>query len=189
MGSDKSQLSFGDRTGVERIAAALRSVATRVRLVGSRNLPNDAFQNIPDAHERWGALGGIETALSACAAEWAAIVACDLPLVTGELFTRLWQFAGPGAEDVFDAIVPIQPDGRPQPLCALYRCESCSTKVAQLIEEGEHTPRMLLARVRTRWVEFRELADLPGAEHFFFNVNKPEDYQRAKELLNQLQKD
>ena len=189
MGSDKSQLSFGDQTGVERIAAALRSVATRVRLVGSRNRPNDAFQNIPDAHERWGALGGIEAALKSCRAEWAAIVACDLPLVTGELFTRLWQVARRTEGEVVDAIVPIQPDGRQQPLCALYRCESCSTKVAQLIEEGEHTPRMLLARVRTRWVEFRELADLPGAEHFFFNVNKPEDYQRAKELLNQLQKD
>ena len=185
MGSDKSQLMFGAQTGVERIAAALRSVATRVRLVGSRNRPNDALENVPDTHERWGALGGIETALSACRAEWAAIVACDLPLVTGELFTRLWQFARRTEGEVFDAIVPIQPDGRQQPLCAIYRCESCLTKAEQLIEEGEHTPRVLLANVRTRWVEFRELADLPGAEHFFFNVNTPDNYECAKEILDQ----
>jgi molybdopterin-guanine dinucleotide biosynthesis protein A len=41
----------------------------------------------------------------------------------------------------------------------------------------------LLAQVRTRWVTFDELSDLPGAADFFLNVNTPDDYQRAKEIL------
>jgi molybdopterin-guanine dinucleotide biosynthesis protein A len=185
MGSDKSQLVFGRRTSVEHIAAALRSLTPMIRVVGARD--HGAFaglENVPDTHEHWGALGGIHAALTACYAEWAVIVACDLPLISADLVRRIWQFASAAEGEAFDAIVPIQPDARPQPLCALYRRESCATAAVRLIEEGEHKPRTLLAKVRTRWVPFNELSDLPGAENFFLNVNTPKDYQRAKEILS-----
>jgi len=180
MGSDKAQLMFGAQAGVQLIGAELAVLADLVRVVGSRAEPEDSgFENVPDVLEHWGALGGIHSALAACQTTWAVVVACDLPLVTGDLFTRLWQLNS----DPFDAIVPIQPDGRPQPLCAVYRQESNATEAARLIATGEHTPRALLARVRTRWVEFQELADLPNAEQFFLNVNTPGDYELAKQIL------
>jgi molybdopterin-guanine dinucleotide biosynthesis protein A len=186
MGSDKSQLMFGTQTGVEHIAAALRVLTPKIRLVGARDQGNSAgLQNVPDTRERWGALGGIQAALATCQSEWAVIVACDLPLVTPELFARLWQFARQSDGETFDAIVPIQPDDRPQPLCAIYRRKSCSAATKRLISEGEHKPRALLIKVRTRWVNFGELSDLPGAESFFLNVNTPNDYERAKEILAQ----
>jgi molybdenum cofactor guanylyltransferase len=184
MGSDKSQLVFGEQTGVERIAAALCPLTTRVRLVGSRvHAEAVDFECVPDTHERWGALGGIHAALVACRAEWAVIVACDLPLVSTPLFSRLFRLTGRTARTGIDATVPIQPDERPQPLCAIYRRESCAEVTKELIAAGEHKPRALLAKVRTRWVEFREVADLPGSEHFFLNVNTPADYEHAKKIL------
>jgi molybdopterin-guanine dinucleotide biosynthesis protein A len=189
MGSDKSQLVFGEQTGVERIAAALRPLTDRVRLVGSRvQAEAVGLETIPDTHERWGALGGIHAALVACGSEWAVIAACDLPLVSTELFSRLWRLTRQTARAEIDATVPIQHDERPQPLCAIYRRESCVEAARELIAEGEHKPRALLAKVRTRWVEFRELADLPGSENFFLNVNTPDDYEQAKKVLASLQK-
>lgn len=186
MGSDKSQLRFGEQTGVERIAATLLPVTKRVRLVGSRPRAGVvALESIPDTHERWGALGGIHAALAACSSDWAVITACDLPLVSTELFSRLC-FLALNAQGGIDATVPIQPDNRAQPLCALYRRSSCLGAARELIAEGEHQPRALLARVRTRWVEFHELADLPGANDFFLNVNTPADYEHAKRVLADL---
>lgn len=180
MGSDKARLMFGVQTGVQRIAAELAALTERVRVVGSRDEPGySGFENVPDLLERWGALGGLHSALRACQAKWAVVVACDLPFVTSDLFARLWQLSA----NTLDATVPIQPDGRPQPLCAIYRREVNSEKAARLIATDEHTPRALLAQVRTRWVEFRELADLPGAEYFFLNVNTPDDYELAKQIL------
>lgn len=180
MGSDKAQLKFDGQSGVELIAAALRPNVDTVRLVGSRAEARlSPLQNIPDLHERWGALGGIHAALYACQSAWAAIVACDLPLVTDKLFARLWQFA----KEPFDAVVPVQPDGRQQPLCAFYRRESCLAATDRLIASDEHTPRAMLASVQTRRLEFSELADLPNAEHFFLNLNTPADYERAKAIL------
>ena len=184
MGSDKSQLVFGKMTGVERIAAALCTMTARVRLVGSQvQAEASGLENVPDTHERWGALGGICAALGACQSEWAVVVACDLPLVSSGLFHRLCHLTQQQDPQTLDAIVPIQADERPQPLCAIYRRETCSKAGEKLVAEGEHKPRALLAEVRTRWVEFRELADLPGSEHFFLNVNTSDDYEQALKAL------
>jgi molybdopterin-guanine dinucleotide biosynthesis protein A len=120
-------------------------------------------------------LGGLHAALAACRAEWAAVVACDLPFVTGELFARLMRLR----EDA-EAVVPVQPDGRLQPLCALYRTHPCRERARELIEQGERRPRRLVQAVRARTVAWEELADLTGAHLFFENVNTPEDYTQAR---------
>src|SRR5229473_4308110 len=145
MGTDKSRLQFGGQTSVERIAAQLRSIISRLSLVGSSRAGFDPdLRIIPDTHEQWGALGGIHAALGACVSDRALIVACDLPFVTRDLCSRLLTLSQP---EFPDAIVPIQPDGRPQPLCALYRRAPCLGKTEALIAAGDHTPRALLADV------------------------------------------
>ncbi len=180
MGTDKSHMQFDGQTSVERIAAELRSITPWISLVGRSRAGFDPdLRIIPDTHEQWGALGGIHAALGACVADWALIVACDLPFVTRDLCSRLLMLSQQGSPE---AVVPIQPDGRPQPLCALYRREPCLLEAEKLIASGEHTPRALLANVKTRWVRSAELIDLPGAENFFFNVNTPQDYERAKQI-------
>jgi len=182
MGADKAQLVVNGRRLIEIIAAKMSAVTTSVSLVGdSRTNRHSTFKNVPDTHPGWGALGGISAALGACRREWALIVACDLPLVTPELFRRLMSFAG----DESDAVVPIQPDGRPQPLCALYRRESCIGETKRLIEMNEHTPRALLSALKTAWIQFAQLEDLRGAADFFLNVNTPADFAEAKRLLEQ----
>jgi len=180
MGTDKSRLQFGGQTSVERIAAELRPITTRISLVGPSRAGFDPdLRIVPDTHRQWGALGGIHAALGACVSDWALIVACDLPFVTRDLCSRLLTLS---QTETPDAVVPMQPDGRPQPLCALYRRESCLPEAEKLITSGEHTPRALLANVQTRWIRPEELIDLPGAENFFFNVNTPQDYERAKQI-------
>ena len=182
MGTDKSQLLFGGQTAVELLAKELVAVTAKVSLVGSRNENlRSGFKIVTDVYQRWGALGGIHAALSATGTEWAIVVACDLPFISREL---LWHLMGLArAQPPFDAVVPIQADGRPQPLCALYRREPCLESAERLIATGEHTPRALLGAVNTRWVAFEELAGLPAADNFFFNVNTPADYEQAQQIL------
>lgn len=177
MGRDKALLDFGGQPLLERIARELSAVASEVSLVGARQ-PYASFKNVPDAYQQWGALGGIHGALMAAKTDWATVVACDLPFVTSELFERLATFVS----NMTDAVVPIQADGRPQPVCALYRAATCLPEIERLVATGEHTPRALLANVRTRYVEFSEIRDLPGAEHFFFNVNTPQELKNARAI-------
>ena len=169
MGTDKSQLLLEHQTFVERIAATLLTVTDTIRLVGgSENLK---MATIADVYPQWGALGGLHAALNACRREWAIVVACDLPFVTSELLRSL---ASERAEH--DAVVPMQPDGRPQPLAALYRTDPCARRATELIEAGRRRPLDLLQTVKTRWVAFAEIANLAQAERFFVNINTPDDY-------------
>jgi molybdopterin-guanine dinucleotide biosynthesis protein A len=176
MGKDKAELRLGGQTFVERIVSALSAVTPSIQFVGAKSLTGSAPElvNLPDIYPGWGALGGLHTALAACKSSWAVVVACDLPFVTAELFLHLASL-----REGFDAVVPVQSDGRPQPLCALYRCETCLSKAAELIASGERRPRALLEAGNTRWVASSELADLGGAANLFANINNPDDYQRA----------
>jgi molybdopterin-guanine dinucleotide biosynthesis protein A len=177
MGADKAGLKLGGRSFVERVAEALGLITTNIRLVGARDERFSLdFPIIRDVYSEWGALGGLHAALAACRTPWAAVVACDLPFVTGELFRRLASL-----RENFDAVVPVQMDGRPQPLCALYRQETCAARASELIAAGERRPRRLLTEVETRWVAQTELADLHHSALFFTNVNTPEDFAQARE--------
>lgn len=176
MGKDKSRLQMEGQTFVQRIARELEQVSPKVSQVGR---PEQAISELPlvlDVYHQWGALGGVHGALAACNAEWALIVACDLPQVTASLFNRLLNL-----RQGFDAVAPLQVDGRRQPLCAAYRVAACLPQAETLIESGERKPIALLQSVSTRWVQFIELADLPGAKDFFDNINTPQDYQRISQ--------
>jgi molybdopterin-guanine dinucleotide biosynthesis protein A len=107
----------------------------------------------------------------------AAVVACDLPFVTADLFERLAAFV---AENDFDAVVPVQPDGRAQPLCAIYKCAACLPPIEEMLRGDDWSLRNFHERINTRFVEFERLRDLPDSDFFFLNVNTPEDYLAAQ---------
>src|SRR5215213_2006318 len=172
MGTDKSQLLIDRQTFTERIAETLSQVADSVALVGRQ--AGSSLPSVADVYQQWGALGGLHAALTACKYEWAIVVACDLPFVTAELFSFL---AGMCLDH--DAVVPIQQDGRPQPLAALYRVDPCLQRATELIEAGRRRPLDLLDVVNTRWVQFDELRNLAQPERFFVNINTPSDYYEA----------
>lgn len=181
MGTDKSQLVLSGQTTVSLITRALQTVTNSVSVVGSQNLGELSLRKISDLHERWGPLGGIHAALRACETEYCLIVACDLPFSTGELFAFLVAVMSDGKAN-FDAVVPLQIDGRPQPLCAVYQRIPCLEATEDSIRREEHSPRAMLDKVKTRYVDFNEFAHLYGSQYFFFNLNSPEDYERAKEI-------
>lgn len=186
MGRDKAQMILGEKKLFERAAAALNDLCGgSISLVGGQEeqlavrteheitVVSDidvASNDLPRAP-----MVGLYTALATARTEWIAVLACDLPFVTGDLMTKLARFC----LDEFDAIVPVQQDGRPQPLCAFYRREKCLPLAEERLKMGDLKLQRFLSRVSTRYVEFDEIADLNGSAHFFLNVNEPEDYESA----------
>jgi molybdopterin-guanine dinucleotide biosynthesis protein A len=137
-----------------------------------------------DLHEHLGPLGGIHTALAHCEAnEFALILACDLPFITTEFLSLLWdvhqsenpQSPSPNPQSI---TVPMDQSNRLQPLAAIYN-QSLEAIVRQMLAANELKVDMLYSRVSTRRVGFAEFAHLRGAERFFINVNTPEEYQAA----------
>lgn len=186
LGKPKWSVELGGGPMIARVAAALSAVASdgeatvvarsRIEVAGLRVITDSPPAGFDEAG---GPLVGIYTALLDAQSEWLIAAACDLPFVTDELFKKLLS----ECSDDLDAVVPVQPDGTPQPLCAAYRLAACLPAVKQAIAEGRLSMFSLLDRVRTRFVPFEDLAVLPGSDLFFFNINTPEDLAKASEMI------
>lgn len=180
MQTDKAFLEIGGETFLARAVKTLSSICeSRVKIALNKaqtnfieRLPN-RVSHIFDIYENRGALGGIHAALDDCRSEWMIILAVDLPLVSCEAIENLARI-GCSAKDSA-AIVPTQTDGRPQPLCAVYRAENCLPKLENLLNKNASAPvKNFLEIVPTRFIRQGELSK---DENLFFNVNHPSDYQ------------
>jgi molybdopterin-guanine dinucleotide biosynthesis protein A len=179
MGQDKARLIYNKQTFVDRIYNALLPVVARTTLVTSnRELTGWRLPQTTDVYPGWGAFGGLHAALTCCKSDWALVVACDLPMVSSELFKRLADY-----REGADAVAPVQADGFPQPLCAFYKVSTSRECAQHLIASGERRPVTLLRAIQTRWVSMDELRDLPGSSFLLSNVNTPSDFERLKENL------
>lgn len=187
MGTPKHKLMFETMTATmttttmaERIARTLEAVTAHpVRLVvhGDEALdPRLAhIAHVEDVYAERSALTAVHAALAHATLAWVAVVACDLPFVTSDLFARLASL-----RSGYDTVVPVDEAARTQPLCALYRPAACLSMATALLDAGEHRAGALIESVTTRFVTHDELADLDAATQFFFNVNTPQDYERAR---------
>lgn len=189
MGENKAQLKIGGRRMSERAFSVLRAACNRhVFLVGDTggdgiDGAESRVTTIPDSRARgdeWprAPIIGLYTALVNSTTPFIAVLACDLPFVTSDLISMLSTLCS----DDFDAVVPVQPDSRPQPLCALYRVEKCRPIAEMMIKAGDLKLQNLLTRLATRYIEFEEIRELPGSDSFFINVNTPEDYAKATKV-------
>jgi molybdopterin-guanine dinucleotide biosynthesis protein A len=107
------------------------------------------------------------------------VLACDLPFVNAGLFRLLITVAENDHGD-HDAVVPVQPDGRPQPLAALYR-RRCLNAVEGMLTRGELSLKRLLAGLNVRWLKPDEYRSLAPESGLFLNVNTPVDFAAAAE--------
>lgn len=177
MGEDKAWLPLAGRPMIQHVIDAVKPVVNSLGIIA-----NDARYSelgLPiyrDLNIGVGPLEAIRTALSKCDLSRVLLVACDLPFVSSELFEFLLDVRGD-----HDAIVPLGPDGRLETLCAVYSPRALES-VATLIARGERMIRTLFDIIPTRVVAFDELRHLAGSQHFFENINSPEDYARVIKL-------
>ena len=186
MGESKAHLKLGGKTFVERAALSVSAIEPRrIFLIGNFTNENKAtgIEILPDVFksDSRASIIGLHTALFHAETEWIAVLACDLPFVSGALFKILTEFV----QDELEAIVPLQKDERAQPLCALYR-KTCLSKVETALASNEWSLKKLLEKLETRFIGFEEISNLPNAENFFFNVNTPADFARAGQFAETL---
>ena len=166
MGRDKARLPYRNGLLVEHIGAEVEKATGCVCLVGAperyRDLP---FRAIPDVYVGAGPAAGIHAALAASPAEWNLIVACDLPaLEAAFLLGLLEQAERAGAP----GLMPVSPDGRRQPLCAVYH-RTCLAGFEQALREGCFKLHAIVAELGLHAWSVAEA-------RWFRNMNTPEDW-------------
>lgn len=167
-GSDKARFEVDGRPLALLTADKVREAAGSVTLVGAPERYADwDLRVIPDPVADFGPLAGIVAALEDSEAEWNLIVAVDLSGVSVALLRYLLESADA------DVTLPLQPDGREQPLCAVYRRQARAELRASM-DRGNGKVARAFEALRIRRVTPREYARFGGAE-LFRNVNRPGD--------------
>ena len=182
-GSDKALADLGSVTLAENAAHLIGQIpgCANVTFV-SANETQFADAQMPqnvvaDKNPGRGVWSGFQTALAASKREMTFILACDLPLVSGDLLKRLVNAA---SEANAVAAVPLQPDGRLQPLCGIYRTSPVLKAVEEIIGTAENLPS-LISFVRELGSTIVGPSGNTSPDEFL-NVNTREDLEKAKLL-------
>jgi molybdopterin-guanine dinucleotide biosynthesis protein A len=173
MGRDKATLvvSGAGAPLAERTAALLVRVAAPVLEIGPGHAGLPHVQESPPG-------GG---PLCALAAGWAGlkerqwpdaagvlVVATDLPRLTAGLLAFLADYPATGP------VVPLDGEGRSQPLCARYPMAALGA-AARLVEGGERSLRALLAGLNPTWVARSVWQPAAGDPDALADVDTPAD--------------
>jgi molybdenum cofactor guanylyltransferase len=185
MGRNKALMRLGDETLIEHVTHRMQVVTDDLLLI--TNTP-ELYAHLglpmhPDVIPDKGTLGGLYTGLTHANGTAAVCVGCDMPLLQPKLLNYLSSIL-----EGHDAVVPcIREPNRPQKpifqtLSAIYS-KRCLPVIEQMLNKGELRVHALYDRISARIVEPDEWQQFDPQGLSFFNINTPEDLERARRML------
>lgn len=183
MGEDKALRPFLGRPLIQRVIERVQPLADELLI--TTNTPDPyAFLSLPlisDLIPGRGALGGLYTAIQAARHDLVGIVACDMPFVSLDLLSdqrnRL-------ADATIDAAIPRTPGGT-EPFHAVYRRSTCLPAIQAAIEADRWRVDAWFSRVKIAWITAQEAALYDPQQLAYWNVNTPEEFQRAEQIAQE----
>lgn len=132
-GTNKALLQLQQQTFLSRLENALSDFDEKlISLQDASWLGDSPFLPVLDQVTDRGPMEGLRCSLSLCRSDALLVVACDMPLFSGELAKAMIQ-AGEG----FDAVICQDRAGRMHPLCGIYS-KQCLPAIEALIARGNY---------------------------------------------------
>ncbi len=183
LGRDKAIEPIGGQPLISRVLSMLSAVIDESVVVVNDDrrgselpLPENVVVAV-DAYPGSGSLGGIFTGLQIANAEWAFVVACDMPFLNPALFSRMLEM-----RRLHDVVVPVL-GGRPEPTHALYS-KACLPHMKKRLQNGKLKITGFFEQVRVRYIAEDDVDRIDPGRLSFFNINTQEDLDRAKSILD-----
>jgi len=188
MGRNKAFLPFQDKVMLVRIVGVLTSLAEEVLVVVSGRQGVDDYSALlpgsiliaKDLSEVQSPVVGILSGLTRVKSEYSCVVSCDVPFLNAKVLHYLFQQA-----EGRDAAIPVWPDGLLEPLQAVYRVEAARNAAGEALRSNELRNTDMIKRLKEiRNVPVEELKKFDSELLSFFNVNTPDEYQKALKILD-----
>ena len=178
MGRPKALVPVGGEPLVRRVATVAQAVADEVVVASRGRLAKRIESVLPpgvrvvrDRRRIRTPLAGLEAGARASHAPYVAVLACDLPFLREGILRHLFRKARGG-----DAAVPQWPDGRIEPLAAVYRRFSLRAAVLASLRAGERSNVEMISRLhRVRFVPTSALRNVDPRLRSFRNINTRAD--------------
>ena len=179
LGTDKAFLSLDGETLIERVLRTTRSLVSDVLIVANDHTryANLGARLISDIYPGKASLGGIYSGLLAAENEQALVLGCDMPFLSTALLRHMLRLA-----DASEVIIPRY-GAYLEPLHAIYH-KCCLDHMRRLIESNQLRISQAFCDATTRFVEDEEIERLDPDKLSFFNINTPEDLERARARIS-----
>jgi molybdopterin-guanine dinucleotide biosynthesis protein A len=128
-----------------------------------------------------GPLGGIYTGLLFAQGKSVFVTACDMPFLQPAVVNHMVQLSRNN-----DVVVPEKEEGL-EPLHAIYSAR-CLPHIKKMLDQGKFQVISFFPAVKVCRLSHEELGKLDPHGVSFFNINTPDDMDRARELLEELGK-
>ena len=172
MGQDKSMMLFNEVPMIQHIAEQLKPWFSEI-VIGANDDEKYAFLELPIVHDEAadkGPLMGILSCVAQSPCELVFVTGCDIPHMQLEFVQHLISQA-----EGHDIVMPAWPDGRKEPLFALYR-KSIVQPAREIIASGGRRIVELLEHLDVHSVE------MPDAD-WYHNLNTRADFDAATQVL------
>lgn len=184
LGHPKALASFRGRPLIAHVLAAAREVATEVVVVSRGRLAADIGAVVPDVRVVLDTLRvrsplvGLLAGARALRSPYVAALACDLPLYRPRVLRQMFAFARG-----HDAAIPRWPDGRIEPLAAVYGRSALLAATRRSLAAGQRSNHDMIGHLpHIRYVSTETLRRVDPRLRSFTNVNTPEDLARAARM-------
>jgi len=181
MGRPKAELPFEAATMLDYVISEMMRVFDDLVVAVAKPCPyaweTYGIRAIVDEAPNRGPALALERALRETRFDRAFACSCDVPFVNGDLARTLCDMLGD-----HDALIP-HVAGKLQMLHGVYR-KKCAKVLATMRTAGEHRLHEIVNFAKVRIVPEEEIRALDPELRSFFNVNTPEDYQRALKLMD-----
>ena len=185
MGENKALMQLGNDSLIGHVIHRMRLITDELLLV-TNNPPEYVHLDVPmhgDILPGTGALGGIYTGLTHASHDAVLCVACDSPFLEPKLLAYLVSVLGE-----HDAVMPEtfahhnDMQITLQTLCAAYS-KRCLPIIELMLRDSELRVHALQERAHIKRVspEIWKAFDSDGMS--FFNINTPEDFERANSYM------
>jgi molybdopterin-guanine dinucleotide biosynthesis protein A len=177
-GLDKGALRVGEQSIFDRQLEVLRALTPHILIVGHDDLRyrQAGVSVVVDRIAGAGSLGGLYTALMEAPTQQIVVMACDMPFLTGPFLAYLVA-RGAGV----DAAIPHDARGW-HPLSAAW-ARSAAPRLRARIDAGALRLVDAIAELDVRDIGPAELAPFDPDGRLLTNVNTPDDYARALEVV------
>lgn len=173
MGQSKATMVYQDTVQLERLGALLESKVDRVYVSCRKEQElQTEYPKLYDRAENMGPLGAITTAFRSYPDQAWLVVACDLPLLDSDTIDHLIE--NRSSKHVATAFLN-KDTGFAEPLITIWEPKSYM-RMLQFEALGYSCPRKVLINSNTYLIE-------PIDSQKLMNVNTPEDFQRAINVL------
>lgn len=177
MGKDKGAIKWHGKEQKYFMADLLQQFCEDVYISCRQDQVHEidhTYKLLPDTYQGMGPYGGILSAFQVQPNKAWLVVACDLPLVNKNTIQYLIQHRDPK----FVATTFRSPfDQLPEPLITIWEPHSLPV-LLEFMDKGFKCPRKVLINSNTKIL-------LPPFPQDLMNVNKPEELEEAKNLLDQ----